>query len=90
MPASHKPLTVDQIAGMQPASALHKPMTVDEVASYTGIAAATLRYYRSARRGPRSYKLGRRVVYDPADVDAWVAQQKAATSAGGDEEAPFR
>jgi hypothetical protein len=33
---------------------------------------ATLRYWRHMRIGPKSAKLGGRVVYRPADVAAWV------------------
>jgi excisionase family DNA binding protein len=58
-------------------------MTTDEVAELTRIPEATLRYYRYLGTGPRSYKLGRKVLYDRADVEKWIAEQKAATSSGG-------
>lgn len=38
----------------------------------TGIPINTLRYYRAQGIGPKSFKLGRRVVYDVADVEAWI------------------
>lgn len=60
-----------------------RPLTTDEVSERTGVPGATLRYFRYLGTGPRSYKLGRRIVYDLADVEAWVAAQKKATSAGG-------
>ncbi|MGH3623704.1 MAG: helix-turn-helix transcriptional regulator [Sciscionella sp.] len=43
-----------------------------------------MRYWRWRNRGegPRSYKLGRAVVYDRADVEAWLAEQKNRSSAG--------
>jgi hypothetical protein len=33
--------------------------------------------------GPRSFKIGRRRVWRRTDVLAWIAQQDAATGAGG-------
>jgi len=64
-------------------TATTRPLTTDEVSELTGVPGATLRYYRYLGTGPRSYRLGRRIVYDRADVDKWVADQKKATSAGG-------
>lgn len=37
----------------------------------------TLRYWRHIGYGPRSFKLGRRVVYAKSDVEAWIDQQRA-------------
>lgn len=56
------------------------PMTTEEVAASTRTPAATLRYWRWRGIGPRSYKLGRRVVYDRNDVERWIAEQKKATT----------
>lgn len=49
----------------------------DNVAEYTGLPASTLRYMRMKGEGPRSYKLGRAVRFDPADVIAWCEAQRA-------------
>jgi hypothetical protein len=38
-------------------------------AEYTGLAAATLRYYRHAGIGPASYRIGAKVFYDRVDLD---------------------
>lgn len=46
------------------------------------VAEQTLKNMRARGIGPRSYRLGRHVVYDRADLDLWVAQQKAATLVG--------
>lgn len=55
-----------------------------DAAKYLGIPSLdTLRYWRYQGTGPRSYRLGRHTFYDVADLDAWVAQQKAATAVGG-------
>jgi predicted DNA-binding transcriptional regulator AlpA len=52
-----------------------------EVALILRAPASTVRYWRSLHTGPKSFKLGRRVVYRRADVRTWVAEQEAA--AGG-------
>jgi predicted DNA-binding transcriptional regulator AlpA len=54
---------------------LNELLTVEDVAEMTNglISVATLRYYRATGEGgPRSGKLGRRVVYRRADVEAWI------------------
>lgn len=56
-------------------------MTMDEVAELTRIPANTLRFYRHKGTGPKSAKIGGRVMYRRADVDAWIneAFDKAAS-----------
>jgi prophage regulatory protein len=49
----------------------------------TGIPASTWRYWAINDTGPRSFKIGRRRVWRRTDVLAWIAQQDAATGAGG-------
>lgn len=62
----------------------NRPLTTAEVSARLGVPSETLRYWRHIDKGPRCYRLGgKRVVYDTADVDAWVAEQKAATLRGG-------
>lgn len=58
-------------------------LSTTEASNYTGIPASTLRYWRHNHTGPASYSIGARVVYDLADLDAWIAEQKAATVRGG-------
>lgn len=50
-------------------------MKIEDVEALTGVPAATLRYWRHKGVGPRSGKIGRRVVYKRADVEAWVEAQ---------------
>ncbi len=50
-------------------------LTLDEVATMTRLPVATLRYFRHRKVGPRSGKLGRRVVYRKSDVLAWIDAQ---------------
>lgn len=49
-------------------------MRTQMAATYLGVAASTLNKLRCSGGGPRFAKLGPRlVVYDRADLDAWVA-----------------
>ncbi len=53
-----------------------RPLKIPEVSAMTGIPEATLRWYRHAGvGGPRSFKLGRRVMYREEDVLAWMEAQ---------------
>jgi predicted DNA-binding transcriptional regulator AlpA len=52
------------------------------VSAWTGIPEETLRYFRHRNEGPPSFKLGRRVVYDPAEVQKWIDSQRATTLSG--------
>jgi prophage regulatory protein len=49
----------------------------------TSIPASTWRYWAINDTGPPSFKIGRRRVWRKTDVLAWIAQQDAATGAGG-------
>jgi len=49
-------------------------LTIDEVADLTRLPVATLRYKRSDKTGPRSFRLSRRVMYWLSDVLAWIDQ----------------
>lgn len=55
-------------------------MTTPQVEAYTGIPAATLRYWRhTGTAGPASFALGpRRIVYRRSEVDRWIAEQEQA------------
>jgi excisionase family DNA binding protein len=58
-------------------------LTTGETAQLLRVPDATLRYWRHMGTGPRSSRLGRKVLYNRTDVDAWVAQEVARTSRGG-------
>jgi excisionase family DNA binding protein len=49
-------------------------LTVREAAKYIGVAKSTLDHLRSAGGGPHYRKIGRKVVYDAADLDKWIEQ----------------
>jgi len=47
-----------------------------EAAAYCGSSASTFEKLRLTGGGPHYVKIGRRVVYDPADLDAWLAANR--------------
>ncbi|SDY87247.1 DNA binding domain-containing protein, excisionase family [Modestobacter sp. DSM 44400] len=57
--------------------AAHEPelLTITEAAELLRAPVATLRYWRHLGCGPRSFRLGRRVVYRRADLLAWIEAQ---------------
>ncbi len=54
-------------------------LTTNEVAGYFRTVPGTVRYWRHVGKGPRSFKVGRRVLYRESDVKAWA---DAALTAG--------
>lgn len=48
----------------------------DKAAEYIGLAKSTLEKLRLTGCGPMFSKLGRTVVYDVTDLDAWVASRR--------------
>lgn len=46
--------------------------TIDEVAAHLRVAVATVRWLRQEGRFAPAVRIGRRVVWDRAEVDAWV------------------
>jgi hypothetical protein len=48
-------------------------MSAPEAASYCGSSASTFAKLRLYGGGPVFLKLGRRVVYNPDDLDTWLA-----------------
>lgn len=56
-------------------------LTIKEAAEYIGIAKSTLDKMRVAGGGPRFIKIGKRVLYDKADLDAWIEAQKRRSTA---------
>jgi hypothetical protein len=55
--------------------------STDAAAAHLGISSRTLEKWRLTGDGPPYIKLGRRVVYDLQDLDAWaVARRRQSTS----------
>lgn len=55
-------------------------LTLEEVGERLRMPLNTIRYMRAQGRGPRTWKLGRRVVAYEDDVEAWIAEQYESTS----------
>ncbi|WP_260682905.1 helix-turn-helix transcriptional regulator [Rhizobium laguerreae] len=51
-------------------------LRTDDAATYTGVSASTLNKLRLTGGGPDYIKLGKSVVYDPADLDAWLSSKR--------------
>ena len=47
-------------------------LTITEAAELLRAPVATLRYWRHLGTGPRSFRLGRRVLYRRDDLHAWI------------------
>ena len=56
---------------------MERLLTLAEVAEMLRTSPDTLRYWRHIGTGPRSGKIGRRVVYRERDVTAWIEAQYA-------------
>ena len=54
-------------------------MTPEEVAAFLSMPVLTLRTWRKTGKGPRVYRIGRRVRYRREDVEAWVDRQETRT-----------
>ncbi len=55
-------------------------MSPDDLAAFLGIPVKTVYVWRGRGQGPPGFRVGRHVRYDPADVRAWVDQQRATES----------
>lgn len=59
-----------------------KYLTTTEVAELLRTPAETVRYWSHVGKGPQSYKIGRRRLYDESDVLAWIEEQREQNPAG--------
>jgi len=53
-------------------------LTTAEVADLLRTSAETVRYWRHVGGGPKSFKIGRRVLYAREDVERFIADARAA------------
>ena len=49
--------------------------TVRDAAVWLGVPVGTLYQWRSRQLGPRAYRVGRHLRYDPADLRRWLDEQ---------------
>jgi DNA-binding transcriptional MerR regulator len=59
----------------QSASRESELLTITEAAELLRSPVATLRYWRHLGTGPRSFRLGRRVLYRSDDLRSWIDVQ---------------
>ncbi len=57
-------------------------LTITEAADLLRAPVATLRYWRHLGTGPRSFRLGRRVLYRRDDLHTWIDAQRQQGSTG--------
>lgn len=55
-------------------------LNTQEAAAFLNLSAGTLEVWRSQGRGPKYAKLGKRVVYDVTDLEAFVSGRKVYTT----------
>ncbi len=58
-----------------------KYLTTTEVAETCRTSPETVRYWRHVGKGPRSMKVGRRVLYAIEDVETWLQEARDAGTA---------
>lgn len=51
-------------------------LRTEDAANYVGLSASTLCKLRLAGDGPNYIKIGKSVVYDPADLAAWLSTKR--------------
>jgi predicted DNA-binding transcriptional regulator AlpA len=61
---------------------LSATMTREEAAKYVGVSVAFMNRARVVGDGPAYVKLGRRVVYNKADIDSWLASKRKRSTSG--------
>ena len=72
-------MTHDQVKLL--ASEGHRPkLDTARAAEYLGLGKSTLDKLRLNGGGPVYSQFGKRVIYDPADLDAWCAKHKRAST----------
>lgn len=67
----------------EPPSGKCRVIRTPEAAAYCGLSASTFEKLRLTGRGPVYSKIGRRVVYNPTDLDAWLAENRRRSTSDG-------
>lgn len=58
-------------------------LTLAQVSEAYGFSPSTLRFWRYNSTGPASCRIGRRVLYQRHEVEAWISAQFEAAAQGG-------
>jgi excisionase family DNA binding protein len=53
-------------------------LLLEEVAEMTRLSTSTLRWLRHRNEGPPGFKMGRRVMFRRAAVEAWISERERA------------
>ena len=61
-------------------STFTSPLNVAEAARRLGLSVSTLNKLRVFGGGPVFLKLGRRVAYDPSDLEEWLASKRRSST----------
>lgn len=51
--------------------------SVNDTADFLGVPVGTLYQWRTRGQGPRAFRVGRHLRYDPADIRQWLNEQAA-------------
>jgi DNA-binding transcriptional MerR regulator len=51
-------------------------MTTDEVAAELRVSPSTVRYWRQTKYGPKGTRVGKRVLYERAEIISWLGRLK--------------
>ncbi len=62
-----------------PTEEFERLLSMEEVAEILGVPLTTVRKWRARREGPRAFRVGKYVKYEPADVRAFIDELKAAS-----------
>jgi hypothetical protein len=57
-------------------------LTTAELAALCRTSPETIRYWRYIDKGPRSFKVGRKVLYDATTVEDWLSVQQGDLTEG--------
>jgi DNA-binding transcriptional MerR regulator len=57
-------------------------LTTEEVADLLRTSPESVRYWRHIGKGPRSFKVAKRVLYAAEDVEAFIAEARSLAAAG--------
>ncbi len=71
---------MNQIALQPAASAVPDLLAIDDLASLLRVSRSLLAKWRMVGRGPRFTKVGRRILYEGAEVSRWLEGQKRSST----------
>jgi predicted DNA-binding transcriptional regulator AlpA len=72
-------LSADNATGTSGTSS-RKKLSTYEAAEYLGLGKSTLDKLRVTGGGPIFIKIGKRIVYDPADLDSWFDRHRRSST----------